>query len=99
MNEQAANALYEAERKGVRQARFIHEDSTGAICANRVLIQSGNYSLVGTPWPSGECPLCGLTNTLCHGRLEFENRLVAHLNDDHRLTFSQIARKLGPDSV
>ena len=99
MNEEAANALYEAERKGVRQITGAASDARGGRCAIGVLDAAG---VVLEARVSG-CPLCGQAG-LHQGvagllDLRFENDLVVHLNDDHKLTFSEIARKLGPDGV
>ena len=99
MNAAAANALYEAERKGVRQITGAERDQHGGRCAIGVLDDAGVKLIASV---SG-CPLCGKTG-LHHGVAGYldlisENDLVVHLNDDHKLTFSEIARKLGPDGV
>ena len=97
MNEAGANELYEAERKGVRQIRGACADSTGGLCALGVLgaLEKGiaavcrEYELVQA---DVTCPACG-RNWISGGDL------IVHLNDDHGLTFSEIARKLGPDAA
>ena len=94
MNEAAANALYEAERKGVRQTRGASMDESGGMCAGQVLLDAGHYSNQAM-W---ECPLCG-RDYLCLGWSSGEANIIVHLNDDHDLTFSEIARKLGPDAA
>lgn len=87
MNAQAAKALYDAERKGVQQIRGRSSDGVGGVCAQRVLFRAGEWFQPENA-AKRPCPLCG-----------FKMWLVEHLNDDHELTFSEIARKLGPDSV
>ena len=97
MNEQAANALYEAGRKGVKQgkgARYLRSDRE-LQCANDVLRAAGITDLLEVE--ARECDLCG--EPLAPAYQSTEAGLVAHLNDDHDMTFSQIARKLGPDGV
>ena len=96
MNERAANALYEAGRKGVKQgkgARYQRSDPE-LQCANDVLRAAGITDLLEV---EVECDLCG--KPLAPAYQSTEAGLVAHLNDDHDMTFSQIARKLGPDGV
>jgi hypothetical protein len=89
VNEQAALALYEAERRGVRQVRGKLADYEGGMCAAEVLIRANLYSdRLAEVRTMLVCPLCGKTRFL-----------IIHLNDDHGLTFSEIARKLGPDSA
>ena len=92
MNEAAANVLYEAERTGVKQIRGTLRTSDGGRCALAVLRDAMETSSLMT-WHELACPLCG------GGRYMAEAYLIVHLNDDHHLTFSEIARKLGPDSV
>ena len=99
MNEAGANALYEADRKGVRQITGATRDWNGGRCAIGVL---GDAGVVLYARVSG-CPLCGQAG-LHQGvagllDLRFENDLVVHFNDHHGLTFSEIARKLGPDAA
>jgi len=94
MNAQAANALYEAERRGVRQIRGRYYSGGGACALGAIALmlkmeplalRAGVLSEEAMP-----CPLCG-------GNYEREGQVIAHLNDNHGLTFSEIARKLGPD--
>ena len=105
MNEQAANALYEAERKGVKQIKGQLFDERGGRCAVGVLrdLDLDHFARQ----PGSRCPLCG---TAERGDLETdgtpteavildEGDVIVHLNDCHGLTFSEIARKLGPDSA
>ena len=101
MNAEAAQALYEAERKGVKQAVdefIVYSEGPTAKCALAVLgwksEDAARYLEMkwGFDASMTACPLCG---EACGG----EPEVVMHLNDDHGLTFSEIARKLGPDSV
>lgn len=111
MNAQAAQALYEAERKGVQQIKGNFADGAGR-CAvgvlmeaaklRRELLDDGLYvPLAKFGFPNTEvkprgvivCPLCDEKGCM------HELALIVHLNDDHGLTFSEIARKMGPDSV
>ena len=109
MNAAAAEALFEAERKGVEQLRFVLRDGA-AMCAMGVLIAAGLVTETflgdGQPlwgaWDAARpCPLCGAKEQQSNARfpLDSEGRMVVHLNNDHGLTFSEIARKLGPDSA
>lgn len=100
MNAAAAQALFEAERKGVRQLRNKYRDSKGGMCAMEVLIlqarKAGDVT-VSTYFDLGRgkvmpCPDCG-------DQPVSERGLIIHLNDEHDRTFSEIARKLGPDSA
>lgn len=106
MNEQAARALYEAERKGVRQITGAFADDSGGRCALGVIYEAAGVNLdrrrfcplpsLGLSCEFGEyavpCPMCGIPFGHSQG-------VVSHLNDEHRLTFAEIARKLGPDSL
>ena len=98
MNEQAANALYEAERRGVTQLKGAMFGNGGAMCAYGAIIAAQlGHTLSSEVSP---CPLCGaLTANVGMGKDSKMNErtLMAHLNDDHGLTFGEIARKLGPD--
>ena len=93
MNAKAAEALYDAERKGVRQVFGQSSDGLGGRCAGSILAGAGEYvplrSILGA-----SCPACERWAGLWS-----EANLVFHLNDDHRFTFSEIARRLGPDSA
>lgn len=91
MNAAAANALFEAERKGVKQSRLGIPPVFGDGCAITI-IQKADLLTSGWSLDEQVCTLCGY-------RLPNEIRLVAHLNDDHDLTFGEIARKCGPDHV
>lgn len=94
MNLAAANALYEAERKGVRQITNFTFDNDGGMCALGVLVAAGQSSeVMHTPMRS--CPLCGEAAWW----MDYEGHVMIHMNDSHRLTFAEIARKLGPDSA
>ena len=95
MNAEAAEALFEAERKGVRQIEGQMDDGYGGRCAMGVLRDAGWRILESLDIPMKSCPACGEESML----LTIEEDFVVHLNDDHHLTFSEIARKLGPDSV
>jgi len=99
MNAQAAEALFEAERKGVRQIRGTYADRrSGGLCALGVLgFTSQNTfatcrlrEVYGFRQAPMDCPCCG-------DSFGSEFKVVYHMNDHHRLTFSEIARKLGPD--
>ena len=105
MNEAGATALYEAERKGVPQIIGRLADGPGR-CALGVLYYAAPYfSLARETFDLGArvdaCPLCGATHhTYWQGlRIMDEESLIVHFNNDHKLTFSEIARKLGPDGV
>ena len=97
MNEAAANALYEAERKGVKQHRGDDVGPDGSVCANVVLEQAGLLPELDESPKIERCPLCDYR--LVTRFSENEIGLTAHLNDDHGFTFSEIARKLGPDAA
>ena len=110
MNARAAEALYEAERKGVRQIKGAFAKDDGR-CAVGVLMDAAGLHHVTTKssfvplpqfgFPNTEtkpfgvivCPCCDLASCV------HELGRIVHLNDDHGLTFSEIARKLGPDSA
>lgn len=103
MNAAAAHALYEAERTGVRQIRGSGMDARGGRCAMTVIVEAMQQKAVVAKRVEA-CPLCGGTSWRpCKGHvclvLRHEGNLVVHLNDDHGLTFAEIARKLGPDSA
>ena len=91
MNARAANALYDAERRGVVQITGKYGNSRGGRCAIGVL---ADVQMAWALYPIAVegCPVCGCA-------MKTELSLVIHLNDDHRFTFSEIARKLGPDSA
>ena len=103
-----AEALYEAERIGMRQIRGLLRDGSGAVCAlgaiQRLL---GPRALKALTESRGvvACPVCGVTSWCPDGSEDSRKRivdryeLIAHVNDDHGLTFSEIARKLGPDAA
>ena len=93
MNARAEEALYEAERQGVRQIFGRASDPNGGQCAGAVLADVDEYLPLRTIFGKS-CPACERW-----AGLWCEADLVFHLNDDHRFTFSEIARKLGPDSV
>ena len=101
MNADAAQALYDAERKGVPQITGAVRDENDGRCAIGVLQEAlGGYEarMVSEEHMEDPCPLCGQLPT--RGAIGVNALvLIAHLNDDHRLTFSEIARKLGPDEV
>ena len=89
MNAKAAEALYQAEREGVPQIFGKFSKGRGR-CALGVLLGAlGHETAQICRENRTTCPLCG----------KISLALIVHLNDDHRLTFSEIARKLGPDSV
>ena len=100
MNEQAANALYEAERKGVKQIRGELYDGEGGFCTSGWLQHVGVDVSALYLVPVAGCPLCGAMKQTMHDfPIEHEHSLIVHLNNDHGLTFSEIARKLGPDAA
>lgn len=104
MNAAAAEALYEAERKGVRRVKGSLFGSGNGMCALGVLQVAGfYYDVMETTRNTGTCPLCGVIRDraikMDTRTMECEGALVAHLNDTHDMTFSEIARKLGPDHV
>jgi hypothetical protein len=92
MNAAAAEALYAADLAGVRQIRGDMADQSGGMCAANVLLKANNLLTQLFRTPRMDCGLCG--KQVIH-----EGHLVIHLNDDHEMTFSEIARKLGPDFV
>ena len=106
MNEAVANVLYEAERKGVKQIRGAFGEAGGR-CAVGVLVEAAGIDAERldcyVPLPQFGFPntniKLGLTCPLCGTPVIHEFGAVVHLNDDHRLTFSEIARKLGPDAA
>lgn len=102
MNEAQAHALYEADRLGVPQIKGQTHDNLGGRgrCALGVLMDCGLAdSLQNLPveWTLLPCPSCGKTQE--DWPFFNEAQIVAHLNDHHDFTFSEIARKLGPDSA
>ena len=106
MNEAGANELYEAERTGVPQIIGELANSSGGRCALGVLLYAAPditlaRQLFDLDAPVSACPLCGATHqTYWQGRpIRDEESLIVHFNNDHRLTFSEIARKLGPDAA
>ena len=100
MNARAAEALYEAERKGVPQIIGDFQRGSGR-CAVGVLEEAlsiQELAMIHYEHRGQACPLCGQRNP-GGAFMSTGLALIGHLNDDHRLTFSEIARKLGPDSV
>jgi len=105
MNARAAEALYAAEAAGVKQIKGGYWSWDGGRCALGVVAEAliGTERLLKTQFTvadfrpaiatSGEmsCPCCQEMAT--------EFAIVYHLNDHHGLTFAEIARKMGPDSV
>lgn len=104
MNARAAEALYAAEAAGVKQITGNYTDGKDGLCALGVLATNQglqihpkcNWDIPVLEQPFGmaleaTCPACG--------RVDREFDVVAHMNDDHKLTFAEIARKMGPDSV
>jgi hypothetical protein len=96
MNARAAAWLYDADRRGVRQITETFVDSDGGMCALEVLIvevglrdSSTLDRLFGFSTSALQCPACD--------RIAREAHLIVHLNDVHHWSFSEIARKLGPD--
>lgn len=97
MDEQAAQALHEAESRGVRQIKGSLSNGADGLCALGVILLFAHL-----PQPLGMadgCPLCGAEVGSVMLPIDCEQRLIVHLNDDHGLTFSEIARKLGPDAA
>ena len=107
MNEAGANVLYEAERKGIVQVRGGWGDSRGGRCAGGVLVNVLGFDakrLAGLTREVSACPLCGSKTVKIQPenrkvRVQTEWHLLVHFNDHHGLTFSEIARKLGPDTA
>jgi hypothetical protein len=118
MNAAAANALYEAEREGVKQIRGDLSDGAGGACAGMVLWRASRSQSqvmkfdLALDWKDefglspvvDGCSLCDKRSFMLSpggGLTPIDNewRLMIHLNDDHGLTFGEIARKLGPDSA
>lgn len=102
LTEAQAEVLYEAERSGVRQLRNIGEDVAGGYCAANLLQARGQWTM-NIAATVGPCPLCGATE-YTHGhspgrKIEQVGNLIIHLNNDHKMTFAEIARKLGPDGA
>ena len=94
MNEAAANVLYAAERKGIEQA-FGGFTKGWARCALHVLGFTRMFrSEFVAKWGFIDSEIL----ECCDCRFS-EPGMVMHLNDKHHLTFSEIARKLGPDSA
>ena len=90
MNARAAEALYEAERKGVPQVRHVLSDGAGGYCAGGILLRAAGVGVAS--WHiEAAMELYGIS------RVEW-NELV-RLNNREGRSFSEIARKLGPDSV
>lgn len=99
MTEEQARALYEADRLGVRQLIGLARDDHGGYCAMGWLDKG---CLLAGLWETTveSCPLCGATTqTYWNSPIDNEWCLIVHYNNDHRMTFSEIARKLGPDGV
>ena len=103
MNARAAEALYDAERKGVKQITGIAWDGRGGYCAMGWLTARLGYGGLEQTFhgPIAACPLCGATKQTLHrgSPINDEWSLIVHYNNDHGLTFAEIARKLGPDSA
>jgi hypothetical protein len=97
MDEQAAQVLYEADRRGVRQIKGSLSNGADGLCAVGLLIRAHLLESLGI---ADGCPLCRAKKVgSAKLPLDCEQRLIVHLNDDHDLTFSEIARKLGPDAA
>lgn len=102
MNAQAAEALYAAEAAGVKQIKNVLSDPAGGRCALGVIrdaLSGKDYYRLANGLADG-CPLCGVKRVKLSGlveSLDSQWHVIAHLNDHHDLTFSEIARKLGPD--
>ena len=106
MNAETAKILYKADAKGIPQVK--HSLSNGhGYCAMGIIARWASrldlaIEMKEAPHQGG-CSLCGAqTGKTIWGTdypLGNEWNLVAHLNNDHGLTFSEIARKLGPDSI
>ena len=98
MNEAAANALYDQERKGLRQIKGTYYREGGACALGAIALGLRRHDLLPLGFPDHlrgtemECPVCGLRHVN-------EGSVIVHMNDDHGLTFSEIARKLGPDGA
>lgn len=111
MNAEQAQLLHDAEKAGVKQIVGQLFDAKGGYCAMGVLqfwdrregswAVGRNLSNICEPLANKECPLCGAKTQTFHVRraIPTEAELIVHYNNDHRMTFSEIARKLGPDSV
>jgi hypothetical protein len=109
MNAAQAEALFKAERDGVRQIYGSLHDGRGGFCAMGVLLQHASlaWDCIDRSLRGGlnrrvdTCPLCGATKQTLypHIRIHDETDLITHYNNDHKMTFGEIARKLGPDSV
>lgn len=102
MKERVANALYEAERKGVKQIKWWMNDGEGGHCAMGAIEAAlGSQEDLNEVRAVQPCPLCGVTEQQSQARypLDREGRLIVHFNNDHGLTFGEIARKLGPDGA
>ena len=90
MNARGAEALYEAERQGVRHLKFVLTDLADGYCAGGILLRAA---------PGG------VSSWYIEGALEFYEMSAAEwsemvrLNNREGLSFSGIARKLGPDSA
>jgi len=101
-----AEALYKAERDGIRQIVGKLREGQHSACALGAMDRLGvaRWGLLDIRIPA--CPLCEATETwtwigthrlilpICNAE-----HLVVHLNNDHGMTFSEIARKLGPDAA
>jgi len=94
MNAKAAEALYAAEAAGVKQIKgdFANDDGFCALGllgygSGRFLFSELDERYGFHQRPVFTCCLKDFT----------ESGYIAHMNDDHDMTFSEIARKLGPD--
>jgi hypothetical protein len=94
MDAKAAAKLYQAERDGVRQITGRLSDNLGGLCAlggigARQLMTLAEWKALSLGLDPIQCPACEYIAKEIH--------LISHLNDVHRWSFSEIARKLGPD--
>ena len=106
MNQEARDKLVEAELQGVKQIRGQLGEQGKAQCAMGVLfyaLVSRGYVFTRKSWVAEygldkhapACPFMDteLENRECLTLLVNEAQLVVHLNDDHELSFLDIARK------
>lgn len=98
MNEKAVEVLVRAGLEGHPQIHgAYYREGTGRCAIGELAHAAGIlHNLVILPEvyelrrEQIQCPLCG--------DMDDEFGLIVHLNDDHRLDFISIARKLGPDA-